>query len=97
MQAYARLIATCLDEHYALATGTDAMALLRPIGWMRIFSRPEALAAALEQAETARRDYGIGFAALDGKALAAAEPSLLVERAGASTGPTRSRSATRMR
>jgi D-amino-acid dehydrogenase len=83
VQAYARLIATCLDEHYALATGTEAMALLRPIGWMRMYSRPEGLAAALEQAETARRAWGIGFAALDGKALAAAEPSLLVERAGA--------------
>ena len=83
VQAYARLIATCLDEHYALATGTEAMALLRPIGWMRMYSQAEGLDAALAQAETARRDYGIGFTALDGKALAAAEPHLLVERAGA--------------
>ena len=82
-QAYARLIATCLDEHHAFAAGTEAMALLRPIGWMRLFSQPGPLEAALAQAETARQEYGVNFAALDGKALAAAEPHLLVERAGA--------------
>ena len=83
VQAYSRLIATCLDEHLALATGTEAMVLLRPIGWMRLFGEPQLLEAALAQAEIARRDYGVNFAALDGQALATAEPHLLVERAGA--------------
>jgi len=83
VQAHARLIATCLDEHLALATGTDAMALLRPIGWMRLFGEPRMLEAALAQAEEARREYGVNFAALDGRGVAAAEPHLLVERAGA--------------
>jgi D-amino-acid dehydrogenase len=82
-QAYACLIATCLDEHRALATGTDAMALLRPIGWMRLFASQRMLEAALARAEAARREHGVNFAALDGQALAAAEPHLLVERAGA--------------
>lgn len=81
--AYARLIATCVEEHLALAAGTPAMALLRPIGWMRMFSDPRRLDAALTQAETARRDHGIGFVALDAAGLAAAEPHLLVTRAGA--------------
>ncbi len=83
VEAYARLIATCLDEHFALARGTEAMALLRPIGWMRLYARPQLLEAALAQAETARQQYGVNYKALDGKALAAAEPHLLAERAGA--------------
>ncbi|MDN3567150.1 NAD(P)/FAD-dependent oxidoreductase [Paeniroseomonas aquatica] len=83
VEAYSRLIATCVDEHLALAAGTEAMPLLRPIGWMRLFGNPALLEAALAQAETAQRDYGVHYAALDTKALAAAEPHLLVERAGA--------------
>jgi D-amino-acid dehydrogenase len=83
VQAYSRLIATCVDEHLALASGTDAMALLRPIGWMRLFGQPRMLETALAQAEIAHREYGVNFAVLDGQALAAAEPSLLAERAGA--------------
>jgi D-amino-acid dehydrogenase len=82
-QAHARLIATCLDEHLALALGTDAMALLRPIGWMRLYGDQHKLDAAVVQAEAARRDHGVNFVALDGPGLAAAEPHLLTERAGA--------------
>ncbi|NKC31542.1 NAD(P)/FAD-dependent oxidoreductase [Falsiroseomonas selenitidurans] len=82
-EAYAKLIATCLDEHLALARGTPAAALLRPIGWMRLFSTPQRLEAALALAEAARRDHGVGYRALDGAALAAAEPHLQVARAGA--------------
>jgi D-amino-acid dehydrogenase len=80
---YARLIVTCLDEHLALAAGTDAMPLLRPIGWMRLYASQEKLEAALAQAEVARRDHGVNFAVLDQAGVAAAEPHLLVERLGA--------------
>ena len=80
---HSRLIATCIEEHLAFAQGTDAMALLRPIGWMRLYAKPETFDAALTQAEAARRDFGVNFAALDGAGLAAAEPHLLVERHGA--------------
>jgi D-amino-acid dehydrogenase len=83
VEAYARLIATCVDEHLAVAGAAGAMPLLRPIGWMRLFSDKRMLEATLAQAEAARRDWGVNYAALDGKALAAAEPHLLVERAGA--------------
>ena len=81
--AYERLIATCLDEHRALAEPAGAMPLLRPVGWMRLYRRPEALEAAVAEAEALHQAYGINYAALDGRALAAAEPHLLAERAGA--------------
>lgn len=83
VQAYSRLVVTCLDEHLAFARGTDAMPLLRPIGWLRLFGDQRRLDAAVARAETARRDYGVNFAVLDGRGLAAAEPHLLAERAGA--------------
>jgi len=82
-RAHAALIASCLDEHLALARGTEAMALLRPIGWMRLYTQPGAFAAALAQAEAARAEHGVNFAVLDGAALAAAEPHLMVQRHGA--------------
>ncbi|BDG74451.1 NAD(P)/FAD-dependent oxidoreductase [Roseomonas fluvialis] len=82
-QAYARLIVTCIDEHLALARDTDAMPLLRPIGWMRLYGDRSRLDAAVAQAEIAHRDHGVNFVALDGAGVAAAEPHLLVQRAGA--------------
>lgn len=83
VQAYARLIETCLDEHLAIARGTEAMDLLRPIGWMRLFGDPRRFEAALAQAELARREHGVNFVALDRAGVAAAEPHLLAERIGA--------------
>jgi D-amino-acid dehydrogenase len=81
--AHARLIATCIDEHRALAGPAEADALLRPIGWMRLYSQQRLLEAAMAQAEVARREYGVNYVALDSAGLAAAEPHLLVERPGA--------------
>ena len=83
VEGHAALIRTCLDEHLALARGTPAMALLRPIGWMRLYSSAPMLEAALAQAEQARREHDVNFVALDGAALAEAEPHLLAARAGA--------------
>lgn len=83
VEAHAALIGTCLDEHLALARGTPAMALLRPIGWMRLYSSQALLDSALALAEAARREHDVNFVALDGPGLAAAEPHLLVARAGA--------------
>ncbi|TCZ56639.1 NAD(P)/FAD-dependent oxidoreductase [Roseicella aquatilis] len=80
--AHARLIATCLDEHLALASGTEAAPLLRPIGWMRLYGTQAQLDAALAEAERARREHGVNYVALDGPGLAAAEPHLLAARAG---------------
>ena len=81
-EAYSRLVETCLDEHLAIARGTEAMALLRPIGWIRVFSDAARYDAALAMAEKAHREHGVNFAALDGDGIAAAEPHLLVRRLG---------------
>lgn len=81
--AYAKLIETCLDEHLAFARGTEAMSLLRPVGWLRLYGDATMLDAAVADAELLRRDHSVNFARLDGDALAAAEPHLLVRRAGA--------------
>lgn len=83
VQAFSALIATCLDEHRALAEGTEATALLRPIGWMKLYAEAASFEAALAQAHQAKRDFGVNFQALDGAALAAAEPHLQVRREGA--------------
>lgn len=82
-EAYAALIRTCLDEHLALARGTEAMELMRPVGWLRVYSDPAKLQAGIAEAEAAHREHGVNFAALDGKGLATLEPHLLQERAGA--------------
>ncbi len=80
---HSRLIATCLDEHLALAGAAQATELLRPLGLINSYASEAALAAAVAQAEQARQELGVGYRALDGDALAEAEPSLQVRRAGA--------------
>ncbi|WPB85439.1 NAD(P)/FAD-dependent oxidoreductase [Sediminicoccus rosea] len=82
-RAFAALITTCLDEHRALAEGTEAMALLRPIGWMKLYSDAATFDAALTQARIAHEQHGVNFNVLDSAALAAAEPHLQVSRLGA--------------
>jgi hypothetical protein len=37
MLGQSRLIATCLDEHMALAREAEATDLLRPIGWLQLY------------------------------------------------------------
>ncbi len=78
-----RLVATCLDEHMALAWDADAVALLRPIGWLMLFGDARGLEKAQAQAEAARRDFGVNHAVLDTAALEQAEPHLQVAKAGA--------------
>ncbi len=83
VEGHSRLIATCLDEHLALAREAGATDLLRPIGFMHLYNRQDALDATLALAEQARREHGVNYRALDGDALAEAEPSLQVRRLGA--------------
>jgi D-amino-acid dehydrogenase len=82
-RAYASLILTCLDEHMDVAKQAGSAELLRPIGWMRLFGNEAKLDEVRKEAEAAHRDYGVGYRMLDGEELAAAEPHLLVRRAGA--------------
>jgi D-amino-acid dehydrogenase len=83
VQGHSALIATCLDEHMALARDAGATDLLRPIGYHRVFGDPQAFAAALEEAEVARREHGVNSVALNADELAAAEPHLTPGKIGA--------------
>ena len=80
---HSRLIATCLDEHMALAREAEATDLLRPIGWLQLYGTAVGLERAMSRADAARREFGVNYVALDGPALAQAEPHLLAERSGA--------------
>ncbi|MCB8876526.1 NAD(P)/FAD-dependent oxidoreductase [Acidisoma silvae] len=79
---YARLIAHCVDDHRALVAEAGAESLLRDGGWTMGCETPASLAENLKIAEESQRDYGVGFRALDGAALAAAEPHLRAGLAG---------------
>lgn len=79
----AALIATCLTEHLDLAREAGTADLLRPIGWMRAYGDTRELDEAVTTAEQARREFGVGFQALDGEELARAEPDFAPRRAGA--------------
>lgn len=78
-----RLVATCLDEHMALARDAHATELLRPLGWLTLFGDERSFEAARAQAEIVHRDYGIGSMALDPAGLQTAEPHLQVAKSGA--------------
>jgi D-amino-acid dehydrogenase len=80
---HSRLIATCLDEHMVLAREAAATDLLRPTGWLQLYGTAAGLERAMAKAEAAQRDFGVNYVALDGTALAHAEPHLLEEKTGA--------------
>ena len=83
VHGHSRLIATCLDEHMALARDAGAADLLRPTGYHRIFGDAKAFAAGLAEAEVARREHGVNSVALNADELAAAEPHLRPGKIGA--------------
>lgn len=78
-----RLIATCLDEHMAMARAAEATDLLRPIGWLQAYGTAPGLERAISKAAAARREFGVNSVVLDGPALAQVEPHLLTEKLGA--------------
>jgi D-amino-acid dehydrogenase len=67
----------------ALAREAEATDLLRPIGWLHLYGTGAGLERAMSRADEARREFGVNYVALDGPALAQAEPHLLAERSGA--------------
>jgi len=79
---YARLIAHCVDDHRALAAEAGAADLLHDGGWTAACATPRALDGFLKIAEESRRDFGVGYQALDGARLSAAEPHLRAGLAG---------------
>lgn len=77
------LVATCLDEHMAVAREAGATDLLRPIGWLQVYGTAAGLERAMSKAAAAQREFGVNSVVLDGAALAQAEPHLLAEKLGA--------------
>ncbi|MFM0556603.1 FAD-binding oxidoreductase [Paraburkholderia sediminicola] len=75
-KSYATLIEHCVSEHRALATDAGASALLRPIGWMKVFRTPAARDAETRLAEQWHREYEVEFEALDAARLQQMEPDL---------------------
>src|SRR5712675_1792709 len=76
------LIRHSLIEHEALIAEAGVPELLRRTGWIKLFSSDATLAKAVRDFERAKQ-YGVDGEVLDGKAIAAREPNLTGEFAGA--------------
>jgi D-amino-acid dehydrogenase len=75
-KSYSTLIEHCVSEHRALAADAGASALLRPIGWIKVFRTDAARDAEIRLAEQWQREYGVAFKALDTAGVQRAEPNL---------------------
>ncbi|WP_454827266.1 NAD(P)/FAD-dependent oxidoreductase [Paraburkholderia xenovorans] len=75
-KSYATLIEHCVSEHRALAADAGASALLRPIGWMKVFRTEAVRDDETRVAERWHREYDIEFEALDAARLQQLEPDL---------------------
>jgi D-lysine oxidase len=76
------LIRRSLIEHEALIAEAEVPQLLRRTGWIKLFRRDASLGAAARDFERARQ-YGVAGEILDPSAIAAREPNLTGEFAGA--------------
>src|SRR6202047_1468910 len=76
------LIQRSLVEHEALTAEAGVPDLLRRTGWIKLFRSDATLANAVRDFERARQ-YGVAGEVLDAKAIAAREPNLTGEFAGA--------------
>jgi D-amino-acid dehydrogenase len=75
-KSYSTLIEHCVSEHRALADAAGASALLRPIGWIKVFRSGAAQDAENRLAEQWHREYGVAFETLDAARLQQVEPDL---------------------
>ncbi|NML34453.1 NAD(P)/FAD-dependent oxidoreductase [Paraburkholderia antibiotica] len=75
-KSYATLIEHCVSEHRALAADAGASALLRPIGWIKVFRSAAAREAEVRLAEQWQCEYGVEFETLDAPRLQQLEPDL---------------------
>lgn len=80
---YAGLIAHCTSEHERLMALAGAQDLLRRDGLRLMYRSERAFDAGLAHARRLAQEHGIHFDALDGRALAAAEPAFRLPLAGA--------------
>jgi D-amino-acid dehydrogenase len=76
------LIRRSLIEHEALIAEAEVPELLRRTGWIKLFRSDATLANAVRDLERAKQ-YGVAGEVLDGKAIAAREPNLSGDFAGA--------------
>ena len=76
------LIRRSLTEHEALIAEAGVPELLRRTGWIKLFRSDATLAKAMVELERARQ-YGVAGEVLDAKAIAAREPNMTGEFAGA--------------
>jgi D-amino-acid dehydrogenase len=76
------LIQRSLIEHEALIAEAEVPELLRRTGWLKLFRSDGTLASAVKDLERAKQ-YGVAGEVLDGSAIAAREPNLTGEFAGA--------------
>jgi D-amino-acid dehydrogenase len=81
------LIQRSLTEHEALITEAGVPELLRRTGWLKLFRSEETLAKAVSDAERVK-PYDVPSEILDAKAIAAREPNLTGDFAGAVYWPT---------
>jgi D-amino-acid dehydrogenase len=81
------LIQQSLVEHEALIAEAGVPELLRRTGWLKLFRSETSLAKAVRETERARQ-YGVASEMLDSKAIAAREPHLTGDFAGAAHLPT---------
>jgi len=81
------LIQRSLVEHETLIAEAGVPELLRHTGWLKLFRSETSLAKAVREAERARQ-YGAASEILDSKAIAAREPRLTGDFAGAVHLPT---------
>jgi D-amino-acid dehydrogenase len=76
------LIRRSLLEHEALIAEAGVPELLRRTGWLKLFRTAATLASAIDELDRAKQ-YGVEGEILDGKAIAAREPNLSGDFAGA--------------
>ncbi|WP_074769817.1 NAD(P)/FAD-dependent oxidoreductase [Paraburkholderia fungorum] len=75
-RSYSTLIEHCVSEHRALAADAGASALLRPIGWIKVFRTDAVRDAETRLVERWHDEYGVEFDALDPARLQQMEPAL---------------------
>ena len=81
-EQWSTLIATCTDEHKALAEEAGSTELLRPVGYLRAYNDTAAFDADRAKAERARA-FGVNSVPLTPSQLAEMEPHLSTDFVGA--------------
>lgn len=82
-QKYSQLIAHATSEHAPLIAASDSEDWVRREGFRFIYRSDAAFAEGVVRAERLQRDYGVRHRVLNGAELAAAEPALQQQLAGA--------------